>query len=342
MKYKIGDAVRIKNDIQPGETYGRCGVLENMLKFRGTMDTIDHMDRDGDYYLTDKDNYFVWHEDMLEPVETKDDLEESIREDDVEYKVGDVVRIKNNLQVGEKYGLCKVTKNMLDYRGTLQTIKYIDPDGDLCLGDNTPCVWDKGMVELVKAKDELEEPIHVNETKEVDDMEYKVGDVVRIKESIQENEEYGTCDVIDEMLKYRGTIHAIEYIDEDGDFYLTDVKNSYGDSYVWHKNMVDFIGISQPITPKTSRQTIYDYLLNNLAEMYEDTNNNQDDAIINIYDKFGDISFLVHILEQYNKISRLRDPNDPRELDDNKINDAILDLANYCLLWLTEREYRNQ
>ena len=258
------------------------------------------------------------------------------------YKVGDVVRIKYNLQEGEKYGLCKVTKNMLDYRGTLQTIKYIDPDGDLCLDDNTPCVWDEDMVELVKVKDDLEEPIRIDETKEVDDMEYKVGDVVKIKESIQEGKKYGTCDVIDDMLKYKGTVHAIEYIDDDGDFYLTDVKNPYDDSYVWNKGMVEFIGISQPITPKISRQTIYDYLLNNLAEMYEDTNNNQDDAIINIYDKFGDISFLVHILEQYNKISRLRDPNDPRELDDNKINDAILDLSNYCLLWLTEREYRNQ
>lgn len=257
----------------------------------------------------------------------------------MEYKVGDVVRIKNNLQVGEKYGMCRVVQDMLEYRGTLQTIKYIDPDGDLCLDDNTPYVWDKDMVELVKAKDELKEPIYV---KEIDDMEYKVGDVVRIKNDIQEGEMYGECDIVDSMLKYRGTIHAIEYIDEDGDFYLTDVKNSYGDSYIWNKGMVDFIGISQPITPKTSRQTIHNYLLNELDKMYKDTDDNQDDTTINIYDKFGDISFLVHILEQYNEISRLRDPNEPQEIDDKKINAAILDLANYCLLWLTEREYKNQ
>lgn len=253
----------------------------------------------------------------------------------MEYKVGDVVRIKNNLQVGEKYGMCRVIQDMLDYRGTLQTIKYIDPDGDLCLGDNTPYVWDKNMVELVKTKDDLEEHIRVNEVKEVDDMEYKIGDVVRIKDDIQEGEEYGECDVIDSMLKYRGTVHAIEYIDDDGDFYLTDVKNSYNDHYVWNEGMVDFIGINQPITPKASRETIYNYLLDDLSEMYKDSNNNQDDTIINIYDKFGDTSFLVHILEQYNEISKLR-------VDDNKINDAILDLANYCLLWLTEREYKNQ
>ena len=173
-------------------------------------------------------------------------------------------------------------------------------------------------------------------------MEYKVGDVVRIKDNIQEGEEYGECDVIDSMLKYRGTVHAIEYIDEDGDFYLTDVKNLYNDSYVWNKDMVDFIGISQPITPKISRETIYNYLLDDLSEMYKDNNDDQNDAIVDIYNKFGDTSFLVHILEQYNEISRLRDPNEPQEIDDNKIDVAILNLANYCLLWLTEREYKNQ
>ena len=173
-------------------------------------------------------------------------------------------------------------------------------------------------------------------------MEYKVGDVVRIKNNLQVGEKYGECDVVDSMLKFKGTVHAIEYVDEDGDFYLTDVKNLYGDPYIWNKGMVDFIGISQPITPKISRETIYNYLLDDLSEMYKDTNNNQDDNIVNVYDKFGDISFLVHILEQYNKISKLRDPNEPQELDDDKINDAILDLANYCLLWVTEREYKNQ
>ena len=30
------------------------------------------------------------------------------------------------------------------------------------------------------------------------------------------------------------------------------------------------------------------------------------------------------------------------KVKDEKIDDTILDLANYCLLWLVERKYRNQ
>ena len=262
------------------------------------------------------------------------------------YKVGDVVRIKYNLQEGEKYGLCKVTKNMLDYRGTLQTIKYIDPDGDLCLDDNTPSVWDKDMVELIKVKDDLEEPIRIDETKEVNSMEYKVGDVVRIKESIQEGEKYGGCNVIDDMLPFRGTIDIIENIDEDGDYHLANDNNPY----VWNKDMLEPVKSKEEITlssdlesVKMDRLGIYEYILNYLEETYISKNNDYGNSVADTYDKFGCVSFLVRITDKYNRLMTLCDPNAPEQkVKDEKLDDTILDLANYCLLWLVEREYKNQ
>ena len=77
MEYKIGDVVEIRDDLKKGEKYGYCDVNEGMLKFRGTTDTIESIDEDGDFYLSNTDNSYAWHKDMIEPVITEDDLKQS-------------------------------------------------------------------------------------------------------------------------------------------------------------------------------------------------------------------------------------------------------------------------
>lgn len=68
MEYKIGDIVRIRDDLQIGEIYGECYVVEYMLKFRGTLDIIADIDKNGDYHLSNKDNNYTWNKEMLELV----------------------------------------------------------------------------------------------------------------------------------------------------------------------------------------------------------------------------------------------------------------------------------
>lgn len=70
MEYKIGDVVRIKDSIQVGEKYGGCNVINDMLPFRGTIDIIEYIDGEGDYYLANDNNPYVWNKDMLEPALT--------------------------------------------------------------------------------------------------------------------------------------------------------------------------------------------------------------------------------------------------------------------------------
>ena len=92
-----------------------------------------------------------------------------------------------------------------------------------------------------------------------------------------------------------------------------------------------------------NRQTIYDYLLNNLAETYKAKNSDYGNSVADTYEKFGDLSFLVRITDKYNRLMTLCNPNAPEQkVKDEKIDDTILDLANYCLLWLVEKEYKNQ
>lgn len=260
----------------------------------------------------------------------------------MEYQIGNVVRIKDNLKEGEKYGDCYVVEGMLKFRGTTDIIYYIDTVGDFYLSDkNNNYVWHKGMVEAVIIEDNLKQSTDVDKIKEGNDMGYKVGDVVRIKNDLQVGEKYGKCRVIESMLKFKGTLDTIESIDKDGDFELANEDNPYS----WHKDMVvpikQIIPINDLESVKMDRLGIYQYILNNLEETYKAKNNDYGNSFADTYEKFGCVSFLVRITDEYNKLLTLCDSNIPEQRV-KKIDDTILDLANYCLLWLVEREYRNQ
>ena len=167
-------------------------------------------------------------------------------------------------------------------------------------------------------------------------MEYKIGDVVRIKDNLQVGEKYGGCNVIDDMLKYRGMVDTIEYIDKEGDYHLANDNNPY----VWNKDMLEpALTVKQT---KIDRMDIYQYILNNLEETYKNKNNDYGNSVADTYKKFGDLSFLVRITDKYNRLLTLCNPNNEQKVKDEKIDDTILDLANYCLLWLVEREYKEQ
>lgn len=167
-------------------------------------------------------------------------------------------------------------------------------------------------------------------------MEYKIGDVVKIREDLQVGERYGECSVIPDMLKFRGAVDSIEYIDRDGDYHLA----TYDNPYVWNKDMLEAaLTVKQA---KMDRLDIYQYILNNLEETYKNKNNDYGNSVADTYEKFGDLSFLVRITDKYNRLLTLCNPNNEQKVKDEKIDDTILDLANYCLLWLVEKEYKNQ
>ena len=115
IKYKIGDVVRIKDNLQEDEVYGDCYVTEKMLKFRGAIDIIENIDDDGDFYLADKNNPFAWHKNMIELIETKNDE-----------------KIKDNLQEEEEEEYEYEFKNTKEYMFTvkLTTGEYIKIKGN--------------------------------------------------------------------------------------------------------------------------------------------------------------------------------------------------------------------
>lgn len=91
-----------------------------------------------------------------------------------------------------------------------------------------------------------------------------------------------------------------------------------------------------------NRLGIYQYIINNLEDTYKRKNSDYGNSVGDTYEKFGDISFLTRITDKYNRILSLADKGECGEVKDEALEDTILDLANYCLLWLVEREYAGQ
>ena len=90
------------------------------------------------------------------------------------------------------------------------------------------------------------------------------------------------------------------------------------------------------------RLGIYQNILSNLEDTYKRKNSDYGNSVGDTYEKFGDISFLTRITDKYNRILSLADKGECGEVKDEALEDTILDLANYCLLWLVEREYAGQ
>ena len=91
-----------------------------------------------------------------------------------------------------------------------------------------------------------------------------------------------------------------------------------------------------------NRLGIYQYILSNLEDTYKKKNSDYGNSVGDTYEKFGDVSFLTRITDKYNRILSLADKGECGEVKDEALEDTILDLANYCLLWLVEREYAAQ
>ena len=67
MKYKVGDKVRIREDLEVGKNYGHYNVVEDMGKYKGKEFIINEVSRS--YYRLKNENWYCWTDEMLEPVE---------------------------------------------------------------------------------------------------------------------------------------------------------------------------------------------------------------------------------------------------------------------------------
>lgn len=86
------------------------------------------------------------------------------------------------------------------------------------------------------------------------------------------------------------------------------------------------------------KSEMYNEILEELRKTYEAKNADYGDSVGDTYKKFGDVSFLTRITDKYNRILSLADKGECGQVKDERLEDTILDLANYCILWVIERE----
>ena len=108
MKYKIGDKVRVKKDLEPGNFYGRAYYSSDMNKFKAMECVVTNI-YDGTYNINNSEYGFT--DEMLEPVDdlleyaleklgmTKEELEDEMRIDKEDMaKVIEIVRLNNEVE----------------------------------------------------------------------------------------------------------------------------------------------------------------------------------------------------------------------------------------------------
>lgn len=84
MKYKVGDRVRIREDLQPNVEYEGYYFVPDMGDFKGEIATVIKVCGDG-YRINEDGGDWKWTDEMFEPVEfTKKDL-----------KPGDILTYRN-------------------------------------------------------------------------------------------------------------------------------------------------------------------------------------------------------------------------------------------------------
>ena len=105
-EFKIGDKVRLRDDLEEGEVYGRLTFLSGMKELQGKELTIDYIDKDGDYTF-EEGNYYC-SEEMLEKVFSDGDL--------LEFALGKLNIAKEELrdELKEEYEKNKTEKQIVE------------------------------------------------------------------------------------------------------------------------------------------------------------------------------------------------------------------------------------
>lgn len=85
-----------------------------------------------------------------------------------------------------------------------------------------------------------------------------------------------------------------------------------------------------------NREKLHSQICENLHNIYVAKNSDYGGSVTDTYNRFGMDSFLVRMYDKINRAYTLTRPNKIQEVKDEKIEDTLLDLANYAILAVIE------
>lgn len=147
--YKVGDKVKIREDLEIDRRYNKCLFIEDMEKYKGKIATItrvtttqhDNFGKISDYDIDIDDGDWCWTDDMFE-----DECKYPSK-----FKIGDEVRVRKDLEVNKDYNGLTLSDAM--YRcHDIMTIKSADDDNYLC--EENGYWWGEDMLEKIGETEE--------------------------------------------------------------------------------------------------------------------------------------------------------------------------------------------
>lgn len=220
---KPGMKVKLRKDLVADQMYGSDCWITDMVK-PGSEVVVDHIIKDDRFCV--KGSLYNYTVDMLEiPVKLSDTVSR-------DFKVGDRVRLREDLKVGVVYDGLTYLNSMLR-PGTEATIKErFTSTGNMLLdSDESSYIYSPAMLEHVEEKQNISEKPSVPLTeKEEIKSRLGVGDVVKIREDIKDNQLYGGIEYQRDMVAGGRTakITSVIAFSENSAYTLDkDKKNSY-------------------------------------------------------------------------------------------------------------------
>ena len=136
MKYKIGDKVKVREDLEVGKEYGNQYFIDLMEEYKGQIVTVISV-KTAHYEIEEDDRSFAWTDEMLEPIE-REKNNMNIEELNLEYK-----NKMDKLLEEYKAKVKEVIKKEEPFIEIGQDYYFIDSTVNVCISDWTNHLTDK-------------------------------------------------------------------------------------------------------------------------------------------------------------------------------------------------------
>lgn len=248
------------------------------------------------------------------------------------FKIGDKVRFVGDIKKHEQHDNDDVYIGDFIKEYPVMTIEFYKCEV-YNVKENPFWSFDEDELELVETK-------------------YKVGDKVKVREDLVYGKDYGIEIFVDRMGKYKGKITEIENIFENGEYTLVDC-----DYWAFTDEMLEPVldnpvdnpvdnNIVDNIVDNTVDNTVsynvekHKQICEHLTKLYENKNHDYGDSVHDTFMKYGLTSFLVRMEDKLNRARTLN--NKQSKVNDEKITDTLMDLANYAIISLIELDKREE
>jgi hypothetical protein len=145
VKLRVGDIVKVKDDLVTGVHYNNLLFAEQMEGFKGNIFIIEEELDEKEFFLEGIGRW-CFNSEMLELVSRV--VEKDINTE-VKLRVGDIVKVKDDLIINKQYDSERFTEDMEKFKEGLYTITYAHYDGSWCLNDMHEKYFSDKMLELV-------------------------------------------------------------------------------------------------------------------------------------------------------------------------------------------------